>query len=95
MRAELLIRSCFADDPQGVLAAICHLALVGIKRRLNLVLCSAKLRVAAFADAEQRRGALYYSEFPLFHDCSLAHLAGVMPVNIKWHHYRKLGSGSI
>jgi hypothetical protein len=35
------------------------------------------LRVAAFADAEQRRGALYDSEFPLFHDCSLAHLTGV------------------
>jgi len=55
MRAELLVLGRFADDPQRVLAAVYRFALVGVKRCLDLVLCSSKLRVAAFTDAEHVR----------------------------------------
>jgi hypothetical protein len=74
MRNELLVFGCFAHDPQGVLAAIYWLALVGIKLRLNID--TLKLSVAPFADGEGRRGWLYDPQFALLHDCSLAHWTG-------------------
>jgi hypothetical protein len=94
MRARLLVLSRFADGAQCILAAVHRLAFVGIKCRPDLGFRSAlngdagfELRVAAFADTKQRRDALYDSEFPLFHNFSLSHAAGVTPVNIKRHHY--------
>ncbi len=67
-------------DPQGVLTAVCQLALVGIKLSLNIGAWRRKARlelsVAPFAYADGRRGPLYDAQLALLHDCSLAHLAG-------------------
>jgi len=79
MRPELLALGPFADDSRSILAAIRKGALVSVKLCLNLVVwtsnAGAELSVAPFAYTNGRRGSLYDSELPLFHGCSLAHLA--------------------
>ena len=64
----------FAHDPQGVLAAVHGLALVGVELCLNIGIL--ELRVAPFAYADGRRGLFHDPQFALCHDCSLAHPAG-------------------
>ena len=71
----LLVFGGFAHNPQGILAAVQWLALVGIERRLDLVFCSAKLRITAFADTK-RRGLPYEFELPFVHGHSLAQEIG-------------------
>ena len=73
MKPLLVFRS-FADDPQGVLAAVYGLALMGVKLCLNIGIL--ELSVAPFAYADGWRALLYDSQFALLHECSLAHLAG-------------------
>ena len=71
---ELSAFGGFAHDPQGVLAAVHWLALVGIKLCLNII--ALELSVASFADAESWMGLLYNPKFSFRHDSSLAHPAG-------------------
>ena len=83
MTSRLLVFGRLAHDPQGVLAAVYRLAFMAGKgfadlpfRSICVRLSGLKLLIACFTNANHRgRGALYNSEFPLLHDCSLAHLA--------------------
>src|SRR5271157_6382342 len=97
MRARLLILGCFAHDPQGVLTAVCQLALVGVELLLNAGFnrrsergYGAKLHVAELADAEQGR----FSHDPKFSFCHAPSLRRPswhsIPVEIKWHHYQEI-----
>jgi hypothetical protein len=84
MRNRLLIFGRFAHDSQRILTAVYWLAFMTSKRFADLPFCSVcvrlwglKLLIAGFTDANHGSGgALYNSEFPLLHDCSLAHSAG-------------------
>jgi len=61
----------FAHDPQGVLAAVQRLAIVGIELRLNLAVCTTKLRATTLADGES--GILFDDpQFAFCHEYSLA-----------------------
>lgn len=71
---RLLAFGGFADDAQGILAAVYRLALVSVKLRLKIV--TLELGVASFADADGRRVLFYYPQFALGHIQSLAHLTG-------------------
>jgi len=79
MRNELFVLGRFADDPQSVLAAVCRLALVGIKLCLNLGVWTCKagleLSITPFAYADGREGSLYDTEFTFQHDYILVHQA--------------------
>ncbi len=73
MKRLLAFRS-FADDSQRVLAAIQRLAIVSIKRGLNLGVCAAKLGTTAFAYGKS--GILFNDpQFALCHENSLARIA--------------------
>jgi hypothetical protein len=50
---HLLILGRFADDSQGVLAAVFGFASVGRKRLENLSICATKRRTATFTDGQQ------------------------------------------
>ena len=67
-------------DPQGVLTAVCQLALMRVELRLNMGLCGGNARlelgVAPLAYTDSGRHSFYDPQFALLHDCSLAHLAG-------------------
>ena len=80
MRNRLLVFGRFAHDPQGVLATVYRLALVGIKLLSNIKLCigqaGLELSIAAFTDADGGRAFLNDPQSALRHDCSLMHLAG-------------------
>jgi hypothetical protein len=69
-----------AHDPQGILAAVCQLALVSVKLRLNVGTWRRKagleLGIAPFAYADGWRDSLYNSQFALLHDFSLTHWTG-------------------
>jgi hypothetical protein len=80
---QLLVFRRFTHDPDGILAAVYRLALVGIERRLDFLLrvtlgCLARLELGiatfAYADGWERR--FYDPQFALLHDCSLTHQAG-------------------
>jgi hypothetical protein len=72
---RLLVFRGFSHDPQSILAAVYHLALVGVKLCLNIGIL--ELSVASFAHSYGRRRRLLYDpQFPLLHNCSLAHSAG-------------------
>jgi hypothetical protein len=71
---QLLAFRSFAHDPQGILAAVYGLALMGIELGLNIGIL--ELSVAPFAYADGRRTLLHDPQFACRHDCSLAHLAG-------------------
>lgn len=79
MRSKLLVFCCLTHDSQRVLAAVCGLALVGIKLRPNIDIwerfAGLELSIAAFADADSRRGLFYDPQLALLHNCSLAHSA--------------------
>jgi len=65
----------FAHNPQRVLAAVQRFALVGNEGGHNRSQgVSPELRIAAFADADERRGIFNDSQFALLHGCSLARL---------------------
>ena len=84
MRNRLFVFCGLAHDSQSILAAVYRLAFMAGKgfadlpfRSICVRLSGLKLLIAGFTDANHRgRGALYNSEFPLLHNCSLAHLAG-------------------
>lgn len=84
MRNELLVFGCLAHDPESILAAVYRLAFMAGKgfadlpfRSVCVPLLGLKLLIAGFTDANHRGGgSLYHPEFPLLHDCSLAHLVG-------------------
>jgi hypothetical protein len=65
----------FSHDPQGVLAAVYGLALVGFELSLNMIL---ELRVAALADSQNRNTvfSFYDPESARLHGFSLAHSSG-------------------
>ena len=68
---RLLAFGRFADDPQGILAAVQRLAIVSVERRPNLGIRPAKLRTTAFAYGES--GILFDDpQFALWHENSLA-----------------------
>jgi len=72
MKNRLFVLGCLTHDPQSVLAAVGQLALVGIECGLNFLLRpSLKLRITAFAYAEQWRGLFHDPQLPLWHDHSL------------------------
>jgi hypothetical protein len=71
---KLLAFGGLAHDPQGVLAAVHRLALVGIELRLKIG--TFELGVAALAHADSRRGLFHDSEFALEHVQSLTHREG-------------------
>lgn len=61
----------FAHDSQRILAAVQRLAIVGIKRSLNLGVCAVKLGATAFAYGKSR--ILFHDpQFALCHEDSLA-----------------------
>lgn len=74
INTTLLAFRGFAHDPQGVLAAIQRLALVGIKLDLNVSIL--ELGIASLAHADGGRGLFHNPQFALRHDSSLAHRAG-------------------
>jgi hypothetical protein len=71
MRNNLLVFGRFADDPQGVLAAVHRLARMGVEFCLKIG--TLELSVAPFADT---KSIFNNSQFALRHDCSLAQAAG-------------------
>jgi len=77
---RLLVFRGFPHDPQGILTAVCQLALMSIKLRLNVGIWRGKARpelgIAPFTYAEGWKGSLYDLQSALLHNCSLAHLAG-------------------
>jgi hypothetical protein len=68
----LFVLGSFADDPQGILAAIYWLALVGVKLCQNIA--PLERGVAPFADGNGWRSLLYKPELAFSHTQSLAHL---------------------
>jgi hypothetical protein len=83
MRSRLFVFGCFADDPQGVLAAVHNFAHVGIKLRSdrNLGICPqfcGKLRIAPFANSEggDARDSLHDTKhLGIWHEASLTEAA--------------------
>jgi len=83
-RSALFAFSGFAHDPQRILAAVYRLARVSVELALNGGLCISPIRVAdellvaSFADSEGRNisDPLYDPQLALWHEFSLAHLAG-------------------
>ncbi len=74
MKSRLFIFGSFADDPQGILAAIGQFALVGSKGILKgLLRIALELRIATLTNTEHRRSVSCDSEIALWHDLSLAH----------------------
>jgi hypothetical protein len=74
MKNRLFIFGSFADNPQGILAAIGQFALVGSEGILKGLLgITLELRIATLTNTEHRRGVSYDSEIVLWHDLSLAH----------------------
>jgi hypothetical protein len=77
---QLLAFRGFPHNPQGVLAAVCQLALMRVELCLNMGLCGRKARlelsVAPLAYADGGRHSFYDPQFALLHDSSLAHQAG-------------------
>ena len=68
---RLLAFGGFAHDPQGILAAVQRLALVGVELCLNVGIL--ELGIAPFADAKP---LFHDPQFALRHDFSLAHREG-------------------
>jgi len=80
--SSLLAFRGFAHDPQGVLAAVYRLALVGFILGGNIgqriMLARFELRIAAFAHTDNRGWGFFDDpQAPVRHDASLAHLIGV------------------
>jgi hypothetical protein len=81
MRNRLFIFGSLPHDPQSILAAICGLALVGIKcspylhlRFVPRCFDGLELRITAFTYAKDgHTDAVYETQFPLRHNQSLAH----------------------
>ncbi len=70
---RLLVFRRLSHDPQGILAAVHRLALVGIELCLNVGIF--ELSVAALTDTDGRRGLLYDPQLALGHVQSLAYRA--------------------
>lgn len=95
MRDRLLVFSGFADNAQSVLTTVQEDAFMSIEGRRDFDLCigqsgqiGPELRIAAFADAKERRGRFDDAETTLRHNSSLPLLR--TPVDFKRHHYRGL-----
>jgi len=82
MRNKLFVFGRLAHDAKGILAAIHRLTLVTIKLRLKVALwigiVGLELGITPFADTDDRGRRYFYDpQLALWHDCSLAHRAGV------------------
>ncbi len=92
---KLLAFRGLPHDPQGVLTAVCQLALVSIKLRLNVGVWRRKagleLGIAPLAYADGWGwGFRYDTQASVRHNRSLSHSDGSgWPVEIKRHHYQK------
>jgi hypothetical protein len=74
MKNRLFIFGSFAHDSQRILTAVHRLALVGVELCLNIG--TLELSITPFAHANGWGRLLYDPQFALWHNCSLAHLAG-------------------
>lgn len=75
MRNRLFILGSFAHDPQSILATVCRLTFMGIKRGFNESFgIGLKLRIATLAYASYRWSFFHDSQLALRHTPSLAHL---------------------